>query len=163
MPSKPVKIKIRRARLRDKPSVMLMLRETNHFRPNELKVAEEVFDDSIAKGQKGDYQSFVAQKKNSTIGWICFGPTPCTIGTFDIYWIAVNPENQNCGIGSFLMQYAASVIKKQNGRMIVVDTSGSQRYLLVRRFYRKLGYCIAARLRDFYADGDDKIICVKYI
>jgi len=163
MPSKPVKIKVRRARLQDKPSVVLMLRKTNHFRPNELKVAEEVFDDSIAKGQKGDYHSFVAQEKDNTIGWVCFGPTPCTIGTFDIYWIVVNPQNQNCGIGSFLVQYATSFIKKRNGRMIVVDTSGNQRYLLVRRFYEKMGYCRAARLKDFYANGDDKIIYVKYI
>ena len=47
--------------------------------------------------------------------------------------------------------------------MIVVDTSGNQRYLLVRRFYEKMGYCRAARLEDFYANGDDKIIYVKYI
>jgi len=163
MPGKTVKIRVHRASLQDKTAVMLMLTETNFFRPIELKIAEEVFDDAIAKGAKGDYQSFVAREGRKTIGWICFGQTPCTIGTFDIYWLVVEPQNQNRGIGSFLMQYATDLIGKRNGRMIVVETSGNPRYRMTRRFYEKIGYHKAARLKEFYADGDDKIIYVKRI
>ena len=150
-----------------------MLAETNSFRPNELRVAEEVFDDAIAKGPKGDYQSFVAEEKRNTarrashtaqqVGWLCFGPTPCTVGTFDIYWVVVHPQCQNRGAGSFLMRYAERLIKKRSGRMIVVDTSGSPRYLSARRFYRRNGYHRSARLKNFYAPADDKIIYVKYL
>lgn len=160
MLGKSVRIEVRRARSHDKRAVMLMLTKTNHFRSNELEVAEEVFDDAT-KGSRRHYHSFVAREDHSTIGWICFGPTPCTIGTFDIYWLVVHPQNQKCGVGSSLMQYATGFIKKRNGRMIVIDTSGC--YLCARRFYEKNGYRRAARLRDFYANGDDKIIYVKYI
>ncbi len=163
MSAEPLKLNIRRARPSDRAAVMSMLAETNSFRPNELLTAREVFDDAIAKGPKGDYQSFVAEEKRNTIGWLCFGPTPCTLGTFDIYWVVVHPQNQKCGIGSLLMQYAENLIKKRSGRMIVVDTSGSPRYLSARRFYRSNGYRRAAGLKNFYAPGDDKIIFAKYL
>ena len=157
------KIKIRRANSQDKQAVITMLKKTKFFRPVELKTAEEVFDDAVAKGPKGDYQSFVAQKGSDAIGWICFGATPCTLGTYDIYWIAVSPQNQNCGVGSLLMEYATDCIKKHKGRMIVLDTSGHSKYLSTRRFYEKNGYHKAAKVKNFYADGDDQIIYTKHL
>jgi ribosomal protein S18 acetylase RimI-like enzyme len=126
-------------------------------------VAEEVFDDAIACGPDGDYRSFVATDTHKIIGWICFGPTPCAAGTFDIYWLAVDPESQNTGVGTSLVQYATARIKDCNGRLIVVDTSGSPRYLPTRRFYENLGYSREACIKDFYSVGDDKIIYVKRI
>jgi ribosomal protein S18 acetylase RimI-like enzyme len=171
MLAEPLKLNIRRARPSDRAAVMSILAATNSFRPNELLTAREVFDDAIAKGPKGDYQSFVAEEKRNTarrashaaqqVGWLCFGPTPCTLGTFDIYWVVVHPRNQKCGIGSFLIQYAENLIRRRSGRMIVVDTSGSPRYLSARRLYRSNGYRRAAGLKNFYAPGDDKIIFVK--
>lgn len=163
MCNKPCITEIRRACPEDKVPVMTILKETKFFRPVELKIAEEVFDDALLCGPDGDYQSFVAGEAHKIIGWICFGPTPCTVGTFDIYWLVVNPENQNRGIGTSLMQYATTHIKGCRGRMIVVDTAGSSRYFPTRRFYEKLGYRKKACIKDFYSDGDDKIIYVKRI
>ncbi len=154
---------IHRAGPEDKEAVMAILKQTKFFRQEELKVAEEVFDDAISGGPENDYQSFVARQAHKTIGWVCFGPTPCTVGTFDIYWIAVDPEHQNTGVGTSLMQYAATIIKNLKGRMITIDTSGSQRYFSTCRFYESLGYCKEACLKDFYAVGDDKIIYIKRI
>lgn len=154
---------IRRACPEDKDVVMAILKQTKFFRPEELTIAEEVFDDSISGDPEVGYQSFVARETYKTIGWVCFGPTPCTVGTFDIYWLAVDPENQNSGVGTSLMQYAATIIKNLGGRMITIDTSGSQRYLSTRQFYEKLGYCKEACLKDFYNVDDDKVIYIKRI
>jgi ribosomal protein S18 acetylase RimI-like enzyme len=156
-------MQIRRACRQDKASVMAILKQTEFFRPEELKVAEEVFDDAIADGCDGDYQSFVATDGHKTIGWVCFGPTPCTAGTFDIYWVAVDRAEQNRGVGTSLVQYATALIKNRKGRMITVDTSGSDRYLPSRGFYEKLGYCKEACIKDFYSAGDDKIIYIKHL
>jgi ribosomal protein S18 acetylase RimI-like enzyme len=163
MCNKPFAAVVYRAQPEDKASVMAILKKTKFFRPEELKVAEEVFDDALSGGCEGDYQSFVARDGHKTIGWICFGPTPCTVGTFDIYWLVVSPESQNRGVGTSLVQYATTVIKNCKGRMIVVDTSGSQRYLSTRQFYEKLGYRKESCVEDFYSVGDDKIIYVKRV
>jgi ribosomal protein S18 acetylase RimI-like enzyme len=163
MHTKPFTTGIRRAGPEDKDVVMAILKRTKFFRPEELKIAEEVFDDSISGKLEVDYQSFVAREANKTIGWVCFGPTPCTVGTFDIYWLAVDPEHQNSGVGTSLVQYAQAIIKKLNGRLITVDTSGSPRYLSTCRFYESLGYCKEACLKDFYNVDDDKILYIKRI
>jgi len=163
MCNKPFTTGIRRACPQDRASVMAILKETKFFRPEELKVAEEVFDEAIAQGCEGDYQSFVAREVHKTIGWVCFGPTPCTVGTFDIYWVAVDRANQNRGVGTSLVQYATAIIKNLKGRMITVDTSGTGRYLSTRNFYEKLGYCREACIKDFYSVGDDKIIYIKQL
>ncbi|HPS54614.1 MAG TPA: GNAT family N-acetyltransferase [Sedimentisphaerales bacterium] len=162
MSVKPLKITIRRADLEDKEAVMSILKRTKFFREDELLIAEEVFDDAIPGSPTADYQSFVARDANNkTIGWVCFGVTACTVGTFDIYWVAVDPENQNGGIGTLLMQYAEKAIKNSGGRLITVDTSGSPYYISTRRFYEKIGYCNESCIKDFYAIGDDKVNYIK--
>lgn len=153
-------ISIRPVKAKDKDAIMNMLVETKFFRPDEITVAEEVLDDSILCGPDGEYRSFVAVEKNEVIGWVSFGPTACTIGTFDVYWIAVSPKVQNKGAGRKLMNYATEQIKKCGGRIIVVETSGLSRYLPTQRFYEKLGYSKDACLKDFYAPGDDKLIYI---
>jgi len=156
-------IEICRTCPQDRDAILSILEKTNFFRSHELLIAEEVLNDALAKDHEGDYQSFVAKQGQNTIGWICFGLTPCTVGTFDIYWVAVEPEKQRCGVGLLLMQFATNIIENQKGRKIVVDTSGSPRYESTRRFYEKMGYHAEARLRDFYDLGDDKVIYVRDI
>lgn len=163
MRTKPFTTGIQRACPEDKNVVMAILKQTKFFRPEELKIAEEVFDDSISGGPEVSYQSFVAKEAQKTIGWVCFGPTPCTVGTFDIYWLAVAPDNQKQGVGTSLVQYATAIIKNLKGRMIAVETSGSQRYFSTRQFYEKLGYRNEACIKDFYSVGDDKVIYIGRI
>ncbi len=162
-PSKTLKIAIRRARNADRQPVLLILTATRFFRPDELKVAKEVFDDSLKKKFRNAYLSFAAHYAKKTVGWICFGPTPCTVGTFDIYWVVVAPSFQHRGIGSRLVRFAEEKIKKYKGRMIAIDTSASTRYKTTRSFYERNHYQQTAVIKNFYAPGDHKIIYVKSI
>jgi hypothetical protein len=61
------------------------------------------------------------------------------------------------------MQYATNLIENLKGRMIVVETSGSSRYLSARQFHEKIGYCEVSRIKDFYTAGDDKVVYVKHL
>jgi D-alanine-D-alanine ligase len=154
---------IRCAAASDRPAVLEFIKATNFFRPDEVDVAMEVFDDSIANGPDGCYQSYVIDENEKPIGWVCFGPTPCTLGTFDLYWIAVDPACQAKGYGRILMTFAESQIKKRGGRLVIVETSGRPSYIATRKFYLKIGYLESSRVWDFYAPGDDKVIYIKHL
>ena len=46
-------------------------------------------------------------------------------------------------------------------KRIYADTSSSDRYAGTRSFYERMGFREGARLPDFYAPGDGKIVYVK--
>jgi D-alanine-D-alanine ligase len=154
-------IEIRWCRSEDRQVVLSFLAETGFFRPDEIDIARELIDSGIAEGPKGHYQSFVACVNEETVGWVCWGPTPCTLGTFDIYWIGVAPAWQGRGIGRALTNFAEQAITERGGRLFVVETSSREAYVPTRRFYEALGYWEAGRIPDFYGPGDDKVIFLK--
>lgn len=145
----------------DRAPILAFMQATGFFRPDELDVAAEVLDEALKAGPAGHYQSFAAVSGAVPVGWVCVGPTPCTLGTFDLYWIAVAPATQGHGVGSLLLRHAEALIRARQGRLVVIETSGQPRYDTTRFFYLKNGYAEAARLPDFYAPGDDKVVYLK--
>jgi len=154
-------ITIRLAKPADTATVIHFVTATGFFRPVEIEIAREVFDEAAEGKPECTYQSYVAKMDGRPVGWVCFGATPCTVGTFDIYWIAVDPAFQRHHIGSKLLVFAEGEIRKQQGRLIVIETSGSEKYLPTRAFYERNGYTLAANVKEFYAPGDDKWIFTK--
>jgi len=157
----PGAIEIRWCRPEDRQTVLSFLADTRFFRPDEIDIAREVLDSALAEGPQGHYQSFVAQVNGETVGWICYGSTPCTMGTFDIYWIGVASAWQGRGVGRALTAFAEQAIRDRGGRLFVVETSGRQTYTPTRRFYEALGYHQAACIPDFYGPGDPRVIFTK--
>ncbi|MCX5643768.1 MAG: GNAT family N-acetyltransferase [Phycisphaerae bacterium] len=180
----PTTIDIRWCRPEDRQVVLSFLAETGFFHPDEIEIARELIDSAIAEGPKGHYQSFVAcvdrgpdcglketpganpqseirNPKSVPVGWVCWGPAPCTLGTFDIYWLGVASNAQGQGIGRALTNFAEQAIAERGGRLFVVETSSRETYTPTRRFYEALGYREAGRIPDFYGPGDDRVIFLK--
>jgi ribosomal protein S18 acetylase RimI-like enzyme len=124
-------------------------------------VAEELIDSYLESPSDSGYYILVADVNSTVAGYICYGPTPLTEGTWDIYWVAVAPENQERGIGTALIESAEREIRKANGRLVIIETSAIPAYEKTRRFHVSHGYQIVARIPDFYAPGDDKLILQK--
>lgn len=128
------------------------------FHEGETAVALEVFD-AMAAGSP-DYVALGAEQDGRLAGWICWGPTPCTLGTFDLYWMAVDPALQGSGIGTALVQ---EMERRLEGlaRLVIVETAGRPDYRSTRAFYEARGYRVAATIPDFYAPGDDQVVYQK--
>lgn len=154
---------IRRTKAGDRDPILDFLRATGFFHDGELLVAKEVLDEAIKGGAKGHYQSFSLLEDGFPVGWICYGPTPCTIGTYDVYWIGVAPNRQGKGYGRALLQFAEKRLKRLKARLIVIETSGRSTYDSTRGFYLGTGYREAARVTDFYAPGDPRVIYTKQL
>jgi len=145
----------------ERDAILAIVAQTGAFRPEETAVAREVLDAALSAGPSGHYQSYSALAGARVVGWVCFGPTPCTQGTFDLYWVAVDPRGQGRRVGTTLVTHAERLAVLRGARMMVVETAGRESYDAARRFYRKLGYQEHARVADFYAPNDDKVVYVK--
>jgi ribosomal protein S18 acetylase RimI-like enzyme len=95
------------------------------------------------------------------IGYACFGPTPMTDGTWDLYWIVTAPEARGRGVAGALLASMEAEIGALGARMVRVETSGQELYQAAQRLYRRRGYPEVARIVDFYKPGDDLITMIK--
>lgn len=147
----------------DPVAIKSILESTGVFYDYEIKVALEIVDDFLIKESDSGYSFIIAENESSVLGYINFGPTPCSSISWDIYWIAVKKEFMNLGLGKILLNKAEEVIKKNKGLNVWVETSSRKEYESTRAFYLKRGYKIASELMNFYSQGDNKIIFQKII
>lgn len=145
----------------DRPALVDILTRTTHFTAAEVSLALELIDVTIADPDYG-YQFVVATLDDDTVaGYICWGATPITQASYDLYWLVVDETMRRSGIGRALCLAMEQRIWTTGGGNIRLETSGKAQYAATVAFYRQLGYHIAARLDDFYAPGDDLILLYK--
>jgi len=143
-----------------------LLRASHAFSHEEIEVALALFDETIlTPGTPPEDYEFVAafDRAGSLAGYCCYGATPGTEGTYDVYWIAVDPVHQGGGVGSRLLAEVERRLAERRARLVVVETSGRDGYEAARRFYDARGYRVAARLRDFYGPADDRLVFTRHL
>lgn len=88
----------------DRQPVLDLIRATGFFTPGEIQVAEELIDIYLNNPEQRDYYIVVVEnEKREVVGYMTYGPTPLTEGTWDLYWIAVAPGAQGRGYGQQLV------------------------------------------------------------
>jgi D-alanine-D-alanine ligase len=147
----------------DIPFLRTLLEHTEAFHTMEVDVAVELMEEYLDEGLKSGYRFLVAEDGAARAGYACYGPTPMTQGTWDIYWIAVEPTVQRRGVGQALMDGCEGHIRREGGRLIVLETSSRPPYEQARNFYAKNKYALLVTVRDFYAPGDHKLEYAKYL
>jgi D-alanine-D-alanine ligase len=145
----------------DRPEIGRLVRATGFFSEEEADIAEELVEERLARGDASGYFFVFAEEGDRLLGYACFGPIPGSIHSFDLYWIAVDPEQQGRGVGRMLMAAAERIMAGFGARLIYADTSSRPQYETTRAFYLTCGYREEAFLADFYAPGDGKVIFVK--
>ena len=140
----------------DKPRIIEIVEETKAFLPEEVKVAGEIIDDYFKDPEGSGYYFYVAEYEGAVAGYLCYGPTPLTHGTWDMYWAAVSPGLTGRGIGGTLFKLAEDDIRRRGGRMILIETSSNPNYRAARSLYLTLGYKLVSTIPDFYSPGDNK-------
>lgn len=143
-----------------------MVVSSGNFNDVEIETALELVDEAIHEGEASGYIFAVLEygKNNPTLqGFACYGPTPLTEGVYDLYWIVVDRATRKKGSGRYLLEYVEREVKKQGGRMLLIETSSQESYRETIRFYEKNCYQLAARIKDFYRIGDDKLVFSKVL
>ena len=132
---------------------------TGLFRPEEVATAVELLDESLAGDE--DYRFLGAYDGDELIGYACWGPTPGTLGTSDLYWIVVDRARQRRGVGTELLRAVEGQLVAEGCRLIVVETSSRADYAPTRAFYERRGFSRTAVIPAYYEPGDDLVVYLK--
>lgn len=136
-----------------------LTRATGLFREPEVAAAVELLDEATAGDD--DYRFVGAYDGDELVGYACWGPTPGTEGTCDLYWIVVDPRWQGRGVGTALLKDVESRLTADGCRLVIVETSSRPDYAGTRAFYERRGFTRAAVIPGYYAPGDDLVIYLK--
>jgi ribosomal protein S18 acetylase RimI-like enzyme len=146
----------------DRQSLVELVSQAAQFTPDEVACAVELIDAAL-ENPLGDYRLLLAEMAGDVVGYVCYGPTPMTVGTWDLYWIATHPRQRGRGVATALVEGMEADVRAQDGRRVRVETSHQTEYRSAHRFYERNAYPEVARLRDFYKPGDDLVIMLKVL
>jgi ribosomal protein S18 acetylase RimI-like enzyme len=156
-------VAIRSVSAGDIPRIHAILVSTGVFTPAEIECADELVAEAVHEPHKGDYLVHVIEDDAGVQGYVCFGATPLTEGTYDLYWIAVDPSQHGRGHGQKLVAFVEAWLQEHGGRLLLIETSSKDDYGPTQAFYLRCGYTELARVPAFYRPGDDKIVYGKYL
>src|SRR5205814_4896070 len=149
----------------DRSGVFRMLENARNFTTEEVATALELIDEWLELGEHSGYLTYVLESlvegSSEVLGYVCFGPTPLTESTYDLYWIAVDKSKQRGGVGKRLLKFAEEEIVRRGGKMLLVETSSQETYGGTIQFYEKTGYELVGKIKEYYKPGDDKLIFAK--
>jgi len=141
--------------------VRSLVASTGFFSAAEVDIAGELVTERLTKGLRSGYHFVLAERGAGLVAYACYGPIDGAQDSFDLYWIAVSPDEQGKGLGTHVYARAEAAMRKAGAKRIYADTSSSDRYAATRGFYKRMGFAEQARLPDFYAPGDGKVIYVR--
>jgi ribosomal protein S18 acetylase RimI-like enzyme len=119
--------------------------------------------DSFLHAAECDEVWLTCEEARDAIGFCFAAPEKFTEGTWNMLAIAVHPDSQRKGAGAAIVKHLEGALRERGERILIADTAGTNEFAQTRQFYRRNGYTEEARIRDFWAVGNDKVVFWKAI
>jgi ribosomal protein S18 acetylase RimI-like enzyme len=150
---------IRAARDTDRPDVLDLAADSGLFDASGAALVGERFDAFVL----GDESAWFIADDPGPAGVVYCAPEPLTDRCWNVLMLAVRPAAHGRGVGQALMRHIEAAFSVRGARLLLVETSGLPAFERPRRFYAGLGYREVARIPDYYAAGDDKIVFTRML
>jgi GNAT superfamily N-acetyltransferase len=146
----------------DKQPIRKLLEESEFFYPFEVDVVLDLMDETLVRGDReSGYFWLKLEEEGRLLGFANFGPNPCTVHSWDLYWLAVDSNEKNRGLGTLLLRETEQKVQAMGGKILWAETSGRPLYEPTVAFYHQKGYTLEATLPEYYGPGDPKLVFRK--
>ena len=165
----PLSLSVRAVEPADRDRVARLVASVEVFSAEEQAVALELVDHQIAHPEATDYRFiFVAPAapapgSDELAGYLCYGRTPFTRSTYDLYWLATSPSHARSGVGRRLVDAMETEIARRGGGLVRVETDSREGHGSAMQFYQAVGFEQAVKIPEFYAPDDDLVIFMKRV
>jgi ribosomal protein S18 acetylase RimI-like enzyme len=151
---------------RDRDQLLALLQRIENFTDAEKQVARDLIHDALDRPESG-YRCLVALDADGEneicLGYLCFGQTPMTRHTYDLYWIVVDPAQRRRGVAHRLLVAFEELLRQTGGKIVRVETSTQESYGGTLQFYKREGFAPGGRIPHFYKQNDDLLIFYKVV
>ncbi|WP_020569548.1 GNAT family N-acetyltransferase [Neolewinella persica] len=148
------------ATVADKPSLLQVAESCGLFQPEELGELGGMID-AFLSGELEGHQWIALRAGDQIKAAAYYAPETFADGVWNLYFIGVLADQQGKGHGSAILNYVEQELIGQGQRILIIETSGLEGFELTRKFYDQHGYAVEARIRDYYQEGDDKVVFWK--
>ena len=143
-------------------AIISVAKKIKQFSDEDIACIEDLWKESIHSDTDPDrYHFIIAKNTEQVLGFACYGHRPLTEGTYDFYWLGVDPAFQKQGIGQALIERVENEVRDKNGYLLIIETSSIEKFSLPRAIYASLGYQLVGQIPDFYKPGDGLVIYTK--
>ena len=121
----------------------------------------EMLPDFMAPALSGSGEVWLlAETGGVPVGFAFARPEEVADRVWNILALGVSETERGQGLGASLV---AEMERRLEARMIVIETTQLEDQAPARRLYKSIGYEEEGRVRDFYANGEDKVIFRKLL
>jgi ribosomal protein S18 acetylase RimI-like enzyme len=154
---------IRPANPNDITAILAVAVEAKLFSAEETTPLKNILEGYFQAGANQEHVWMIDEQERETLGVAYYAAAQMSDRTWYIKMIAVSPDHQGRGRGAAMMRHIESELSARGKRVLLVETSSLPLYDRTRTFYLNCGYDEEARIRDYYADGEDMIVFRKSI
>lgn len=144
----------------DKSAVLHVAESCGLFQAEELSELGGMVD-AFLSGELEGHQWLALREDDHIKAAAYYAPETFADGVWNLYFIGVLSHQQGKGHGSAILRYVEKELASQGQRILIIETSGLDGFELTRKFYDQHGYTLEARIRDYYQEGEDKVVFWK--
>lgn len=131
------------------------------FIPEEVERSGSCISERLIRGIESGYYFVFAESDLVVVGFTCFGPIADTVASYRLFQVAVRNDFQRKGIGAGLLSETEKHITTMSGRRLFVEFSSRAVLEPASLFFQNQSFIPEASLKDFFDEGDDKLIYAK--
>lgn len=139
----------------DRPRIREILLQSDLFKPSDADCVDEMFTLALEKPTPDNYRFLSGWLSETMVGFACYGQESLTCGTWDLFWVCTLPAWRGRGVGGALLNEAVQMATKEQGRLMVIYTSGTPAYAAAHRLYQAHRFNRTATVPEYYNVGDD--------
>jgi GNAT superfamily N-acetyltransferase len=147
----------------DNAALVALSASSGLFRLDEHEAIQGALEEYHTSGASHGHQILLYEDRDVPVGMAWYAPRAFTDRVWELLMIAVDEPRQRQGIGSQLLLAVEVAVRRQHGRLMLIETSDKASFGRTRQFYSRHGYSEVARIPDYFADGDGKASFIKRI
>lgn len=148
----------------DTTAIRSLALDSAMFAADEMTAFDELLGGYL-DGSLAEHRWIVAEDAAGRVtGAAYYAPEPFADRVWNLYFLAVHQHQRDAGIGGSLVRQVEHALRhagEHTARVLIVETSSTDRYAAARHLYEREGFDREARVRQFYGPDDHKIVFWK--